>query len=68
MHNTYINLMAESSVWAILELALVVCGVADTQASQWGGQVPLGRTIIQTETPTTTKVDTQRYDSSSVTF
>lgn len=68
VHNTYINLVAEGSVWAILELALVVCGVADTEASQWCGEVPLGRTIIQTETPAATKTDTQRCDSECVTF
>lgn len=32
----------------------MVCGVADSQASQGCGEVPLGRTIIQTETPTAT--------------
>ena len=54
-HNTtYINLVTEGSVGAILELALVVCGVADSEASQGCGEVPLGRTIIQTETPTAT--------------
>ena len=53
-HDTHINLWAEGSVWAVLELALVVCGVADTEASQRGGQVPLGRTVIQAETPATT--------------
>lgn len=68
VHNTHINLMAEGSVWAILELTLVVCGVADTEASQWCGEVPLGRTIIQTETPATTKTDAQRCDSEYVTY
>lgn len=62
VHSTHINLMAEGGIWAVLELALVVCGVADTEASQWGGQVPLGRTVIQTETPATAKTDKQRCD------
>lgn len=53
-NNTHIDLVAEGSVGAILELALVVCGVADSEASQGRGEVPLGRTIIQTETPTAT--------------
>lgn len=51
---THINLVTEGSVGAILELALVVCGVADSKASQGCGEVPLGRTVIQTETPTAT--------------
>lgn len=51
---THIDLVTEGSVGAILELALVVCGVADSEASQRCGEVPLGRTIIQTETPTAT--------------
>lgn len=51
---THIDLVTERSVGAILELALVVWGVADSEASQGCGQVPLGRTIIQTETPTAT--------------
>lgn len=51
---THINLVTERGIGAVLELALVVCGVADSQASQGCGEVPLGRTIIQTETPTAT--------------
>lgn len=51
---THVDLVAERSVGAILELTLVVCGVADSQASQGCAEVPLGRTIIQTETPTST--------------
>lgn len=51
---THIDLVTERSVGAILELALVVCGVADSEASQGCGEVPLGWTIIQTETPTAT--------------
>ena len=68
MQDTHINLMAEGSVWAILELALVVRGVADTEASQRGGEVPLGRTVIQTETPATTETHKQRCDIECVTF
>lgn len=51
---THINLVTERGIGAVLELALVVCGVAHSQASQGCGEVPLGRTIIQTETPTAT--------------
>lgn len=60
--NTHINFVAECSVRAILQLALVVRGVAHTEASKRGGQIPLGGTVIQAETPAATKTDTQRCD------
>lgn len=52
---TYVHLVAEGGVGAVLELALVVCGVAEAEASQRRGEVPLGRTIVQTETPAPTR-------------
>lgn len=51
---TYVDLVAEGGVGAVLELALVVRGVAEAEAGQRRGEVPLGRTIVQAETPAST--------------
>lgn len=53
---THINFWAESGVWTILELTLVVGGVAEAETSQWRGNVPLGGTVIKTKTPTSAKM------------
>lgn len=51
--------MAECGIGAVLELALVVRGVADAEASQRGGEVPLGGAVVQTETPAATRTEEQ---------
>lgn len=55
--------MAESGVGAVLELALVLRGVAYAEASQRGGEVPLGGAIIQTETPAAAGTEKRRCDT-----
>lgn len=63
MHGTHVNFMAESGVGAVLELALVLRGVAYAEASQRGGEVPLGGAIIQTETPAAAGTEKRRCDT-----
>jgi hypothetical protein len=55
MQDTYINLRTEGGVRAVLQLALMVSCVTDTQTGQWRRQISLGGPVVQTEAPTTTK-------------
>jgi len=57
---TYIHFRAEGRVGAVLELALMVSCVTDTQASQWRRQISLGGPVVQTEAPPTTKEEREK--------